>query len=390
MTRYLAVEAAVTDRWRSASFGRLAAQVEVPRGKQPLPFLSLSSEGVVAERPADAKQQPAADYAERYWTVRPGELVVNPMWLIGGGIGVTSITGAVSPDYRVYRLSEDLEPQYVHHLLRAIPYREQYRLLVRAETTFDRRITKQDFSGLPIPVPPRAEQQAIADYLDRETARIDALVAARYRTIALLHELWRSAVARTMAQLTAEHGSIQMRHVVRCLDRRRIPLSGEERAERQGEFPYYGASAIVDWIDDWLFDEQLVLLGEDGAQLGDPTYPIAQVVRGKLWVNNHAHVLRPVRVDAVFLALHLNTVDRVPVMSGGTREKITQDDMNRIPVPNIPVEYQREVGGRLGTIRSRCDALAGTIRSQVELLRERRQALTTAAVTGQVEVPVAA
>ncbi len=193
-----------------------------------------------------------------------------------------------------------------------------------------------------------------------------------------------------MRTLFTECGAIPLRHLVRCLDGRRIPVSGEERASRTGPYPYYGASGIVDWIDDWLFDEHLVLLGEDGAQLGDPTYPVAQVVQGKIWVNNHAHVLRPTKADPTFLAFHLNTFDRVAFMSGGTREKITQDDMNRIPVPNLSIEHQRKIAHELSAVRAGSDRMISAIRRQDALLQERRQALVAAAVTGQLNIPAAA
>jgi len=167
-------------------------------------------------------------------------------------------------------------------------------------------------------------------------------------------------------------------------------VSAEERAGRAGTYPYYGASGIVDWIDDWLFDEEIVLLGEDGAQLGDPAYPIAQVVRGKVWINNHAHVLRPVHVDAEFLSFHLNTCDRVAFTSGGTREKITQADMNRIPVPHLRAEHQRDVARQLAEVRAKSDDMVSVLTRQAALLEERRQALITSAVTGQRDVLEAA
>jgi type I restriction enzyme S subunit len=384
---YAAVQRALKDRWPTAEFRRLTSPVESPRGDRNFSLLSLSSAGRLAVRGADARQQPTDEYAERYWCVRPGQLVVNPMWLIGGGIGVSELTGAVSPDYRVYQLDDELAPRFIHHLLRSAPYRDQYRLLVRAETTFDRRITKDDFGALPIPRPPLSVQRAIASYLDREATRIDALITAKRRLIQLLEERWRAAAESTMGDLVESHGTIPLRHLVSCLDGQRVPLSAEDRGGRQGEYPYYGASAVVDWVDDWLFDETLVLLGEDGAQLGDPTYPIAHVVTGRIWVNNHAHVLRPVAADPDFLAFHLNTFDRVAVMSGGTREKITQGDMNRIPVPNLSLTLQREVGKRLGVIHEKISATVSMLRHQSELLKEHREALVTSAVTGALDIP---
>src|SRR5438128_1786576 len=80
--------------------------------------------------------------------------------------------------------------------------------------------------------------------------------------------------------------------VVDILDSRRIPVNSKERAKRVGDVPYYGATGQVGWIDDYIFNEELVLLGEDGAPFLDQTKPKAYLIRGRSWVNNHAHVLR--------------------------------------------------------------------------------------------------
>ena len=135
------------------------------------------------------------------------------------------------------------------------------------------------------------------------------------------------------------------------------------------------------------FDENLVLLGEDGAQLADPEYEIAFVVRGRCWVNNHAHVLRPVGADPDFLALHLATFDRFQFISGSTREKITQDDMAAIPVPAAPLGIQQQAALDLSSTKATCRRMADLVAQQIGLLIEHRQALITAAVTGAVEVP---
>ena len=104
-------------------------------------------------------------------------------------------------------------------------------------------------------------------------------------------------------------------------------------------------------------------------------------------MNNHAHVLRPISVDPNFLTLLLNTFDRIQFISGGTREKITQDDMNRIPVPNLSPDEQKMEVQRMGAWRIRCVDTTDRLRRQITLLQERRQALITGAVTGLLDIP---
>lgn len=411
MTGYLAVEGAVTDRWPSAPFGRLAAQVETPKGKQPLPLLSLSSEGVVAERPADAKQQPAADYAERYWTVRPGELVVNPMWLIGGGIGVTWITGAVSPDYRVYRLSEDLEPQYVHHLLRATPYREQYRLLVRAETTFDRRITKQDFCGLPIPVPSRAEQQAIAGYLDRETARIDALIAAKRHVLRRLAEREPAYVEESVRR--GSWPAVALRRVIARIEQGWSPQCDARLPEGEE----WGVLKVGCVNGGWFKPDEIKALPEDLKPRTEYTVrdgdllmsrantkdlvggaALASSVRPRTLLSDKLYRIKldEKRVDPRFVCLWLqtravrSTFELEATGASDSMQNIGQDTVRRVVVPVPPKAVQAQIVADCEWQQRRARSISLLVRQQIGLLAERRQALITAAVTGRTKVPVAA
>ena len=99
-----------------------------------------------------------------------------------------------------------------------------------------------------------------------------------------------------------------MKRFLVSLDGRRVPLSSEERSYRGGEFPYYGASGIIDSIDAFLFDEDLVLVSEDGANLLNRSTPIAFVATGKYWVNNHAHSLRPCDRNRVYWAELLDSI----------------------------------------------------------------------------------
>lgn len=171
-----------------------------------------------------------------------------------------------------------------------------------------------------------------------------------------------------------------------CLDGRRVPLNAEERALMRGEYPYWGANSIVDHVDRWLFDEELVLLGEDGAPFFDRTKSVAFRVSGRIWVNNHAHVLRPRRsVDAGFLTYALNSVDYRTFIDGTTRDKLTQGDMNAIPIQCPGVGEQRVITAFLDRETATIDALLAKKERLIELLQEKRTALITRAVTNGLD-----
>jgi type I restriction enzyme S subunit len=180
-----------------------------------------------------------------------------------------------------------------------------------------------------------------------------------------------------------------VRYATTCLDGRRVPLNGDERGVRQGEFPYWGANGVVDTIDEFIFDEPLVLLGEDGAPFFDKSKSVAFFVTGKIWVNNHIHVLRTTRdFDPRFVAYALNATDYAPWIDGSTRDKLTQDKMGSIPLPSPPLLTQRSIADFLDRETIRIDALVAAKELLIELLVEKRKAIIAMAVMRGLEPKV--
>lgn len=154
--------------------------------------------------------------------------------------------------------------------------------------------------------------------------------------------------------------------VVEILDKHREPVNSEERQKRtegldEGElYPYYGAGGQSGWIDDYIFNEELVLLGEDGYSTGY-TY----MIDGKSWVNNHTHVLKGEenKIKNIFLHYYLRTVDYSEFSTGSTRPKLTQTNMKKIPVPIPPLEQQEQIIENISTKFTVVDDLNDSIES---------------------------
>ena len=142
----------------------------------------------------------------------------------------------------------------------------------------------------------------------------------------------------------------------------------------QGSVPYWGSGGVVDHVNRSLFDEPLVLLGEDGAPFFDPMRDVAFMVDGPVWVNNHIHVLRPRSVDARYLTYSLNAVDYGRYITGSTRDKLTQDDMSdilvRVPAPN----EQRQIADFLDFELARLQSLENCYCRMARLQDERKSA----------------
>lgn len=134
--------------------------------------------------------------------------------------------------------------------------------------------------------------------------------------------------------------------VVDFLDNLRKPVTKSNRVE--GDYPYYGANGIQGTINDYIFDEPLLLLAEDGGNFDDPDRDIAYIAEGKYWVNNHAHVLRPKSgLDLNFLFRVLARYDVTSFINGATRAKLTKSAASKIPIPLPPLAEQKRIAGIL-------------------------------------------
>ena len=180
-----------------------------------------------------------------------------------------------------------------------------------------------------------------------------------------------------------EHWKLKrLRYVAECLDGRRVPLNSVERASMAGDIPYWGANSVMDCVNKCLFDEELVLLGEDGAPFFEPNKIVAFYSSGPVWPNNHIHVLRTVEeLSAWFLVHVLNITDYSGFVNGSTRDKLTQSAMAEIPIPFPPISEQVAIASFLDQETSKIDALITEQQRLIELLKEKRQAVISHAVT---------
>ena len=136
--------------------------------------------------------------------------------------------------------------------------------------------------------------------------------------------------------------SMKLEDCCEILDSQRVPITGSDRTS--GDYPYYGANGIQDYVDDFIFDDELVLLAEDGGNFGSKTRPIAYRVSGKCWVNNHAHVLKPkAGLDVDYLCYSLMFYDVGGMVNGATRQKLTQAAMRQMIIPKRSLDEQIEI-----------------------------------------------
>lgn len=157
----------------------------------------------------------------------------------------------------------------------------------------------------------------------------------------------------------------KLEDVCEILDSKRVPITASNR--QPGPYPYYGANGIQDYIADYIFDDELVLLAEDGGNFGSKEKPIAYRVSGKCWINNHAHVLKPkAGLDVDYLCYSLMFYDVTGLVNGATRQKLNQAEMRKMEIPLPPLDEQR----RIAAVLDKVSGLIAKRREQLDKLDE--------------------
>lgn len=183
-----------------------------------------------------------------------------------------------------------------------------------------------------------------------------------------------------IGEIPANWNITKIKYLTRCYDGKRKPIDSSKRQD--GIYPYWGAGSITDYIDDYIFDEELILLGEDGAPFFDDYRPVSFLVNERIWVNNHIHVLKSKEnVDSSFLVHFLNSVNYRKYINGSILNKLTQSNMNNIEVCLPSFSLQQIIANFLDEKCGEIDSLKSDIQKQIETLQEYKKSVITEAVT---------
>ena len=289
-------------------------------------------------------------------------------------------------------LNGDLSPEFVrYYLLSAKEYAES----LASGTTF-LELSAKRMCELEIPLPPLTEQRRIVRKLDTLDAR-SATARTHLAAIEKLVERYKLAVLRgayfvdasgTLNEEEARGFGWDIRPLgqsLENLDNRRIPIKAEDRQKRRGPYDYYGASGVIDKIDEYLFDGRYLLIGEDGANLVARSSPIAFIAEGQFWVNNHAHVLGETPYACLdWVRLYFAAIKLESFVTGSAQPKLTQSNLNKIPVPLPAPDEQRKIVRRIETAFAKIDRLAAEAAKALKLLGRLDQRILAKAFAGEL------
>jgi len=262
-------------------------------------------------------------------------------------------------------------------------------------------LNKTDFGTIKILIPYNiTEQQRIASIL----SNVDSLINQTQRIIEQTQKLKKGLVQKLLTkgightkfkmvkwlfgkdiEIPEEWELQKLENIVEILDSKRIPIEESERGKRHGDYPYYGASGIIDYIDDYIFDERLLCLAEDGENLRSKVLPIAFTIEGKTWVNNHAHVLRTKETtEHYFLEYFLNHLSFLKYVASTAQPKLNQKDMRSILII-CPTKLEQQ---KIASILSDTDSQIQKQQQYKSNLEILKKGLMQKLLTGQIKVKV--
>ena len=274
-------------------------------------------------------------------------------------VGRTTERGIITSAYVTIRPINSNTSKYLYYLLHSFDIKKGFYGMgagVRQGLNFE------EVKMLKIPVPPIEEQISIAAYLDEKCSKIDEIIASAKASIED-YKQWKTSIIyeavtkgldpdaemkdsgiEWIGKMPLHWKVSRIKNETINEDNLREPISAENRNNQLGLYDYYGASGAIDKIDDYNVDDEVLLIGEDGANLRMRNLPLVYKAKGKFWVNNHAHILKVKDSNLYdYMAYVLEAGDYSNYITGSAQPKLSQFNLMRFPIPNAPINEQFKI-----------------------------------------------
>jgi type I restriction enzyme S subunit len=302
---------------------------------------------------------------------------------LGIATGLKNGIGFGSSEFIVFRPSASLDEDFLYYFLARPEFRTEGAARMGGAVG-QQRVPKEFIESYRIPVPPLAEQQRIVGVLDEAFAGLATAQAHAEKNHQNARALFESHLQSVFTQRGKGWVETTLDKISTNLDSKRVPIT--KNVQTSGEYPYYGASGIVDYVADYIFDGDNLLVSEDGANLLARSTPIAFSVSGKYWVNNHAHILHFENMATQrFAEFYLESIKLDEYITGAAQPKLNQKALNSIPIP-IPksLDEQAKIVASVESLQEETQRFATLYSRKQAALAALKQSLLHQAFTGEL------
>ncbi|MED8812706.1 restriction endonuclease subunit S [Escherichia marmotae] len=301
-----------------------------------------------------------------------------------GYVAIAANEIATNQGFKSFAFPSDIFPDYAYYFLRNIRHIAEE---MGTGTTF-KEISGSSAKTLPFVLAPLAEQKIIAEKLDTLLAQVDS-AKARLEQIPQILKRFRQAVYQYACSgriLDKVNPKItQLETLVSIHNGARKPVSSVVREGIKGIYPYYGATGIVDYLNDFTHEGRFLLVGEDGANLLSKSKKLAYIINGKSWVNNHAHVLKEKDNNLLdFIQLAINSLDISQWVSGSAQPKLTKKSLLTLPIPVFTLEEQTIIVRRVEQLFAYADTIEKQVNNALARVNNLTQSILAKAFRGEL------
>ena len=396
----------IPSHWRVHTLYQLVTQVKEKNSNlQEKNLLSLSY-GKIKRKDIDSPDGLLPASFDGYNIIEDGDIVLRLTDLQNDHtslrVGLATERGIITSAYTTLRPIDTSNSKYLYYLLHAFDLKKGF---YGMGSGVRQGLNYAEVKELRVVLPGLDEQNAIVRFLDNQCGQIDSIIEEAKSSIEE-YKKWRASIIfeavtkglNPLAEMKDSHidwiGLVpshwklsRIKNELDNLDYLREPISAEKRENILGLYDYYGASGVIDKIDDYNVDDKVLLIGEDGANLRMRNLPLVYKAEGKFWVNNHAHILK-VHDDNCygFIAYLLEAGDYSVFITGSAQPKLSQFNLMRFPIVIPPLVEQQEIEAYLD---EKCSAIDALIREKKSLLSELeiyKRSLILETVTGKRKV----
>ena len=304
------------------------------------------NDGVMPRSEIEGKDNSSEDKSN-YKVVCKGDMVYNSMRMWQGANGVSSYNGIVSPAYTVLMPTEEIDNQYFAALFKTATLINEFRKNSQGLTSDTWNLKYPQIRAIKLHIPSLQEQHKISSFI----SALEERIGKQRQLIDDLKKYKRGLLSAIFEQRIhfkdndgSDYPKWAQKKLISCcngFDNLRQPITANLR--RKGKYPYYGANGIQDYVDDYILDGEYILLAEDGGHFEEfASRPIAQFISGRVWVNNHAHIIQAKQgYSNKYIFYCLEHKDIRKYINGSSRAKLNQEDMWDILIP-VPCLCEQE------------------------------------------------